>query len=127
MKGLHIVYTVIILGVGVVSVGIIALWRIIAFWRMKAKDAKSDDDALLFETLCQQYNITTREQDVIRLILQGRRNKEISEDLSISVSTVKKYITRIYQKFDLTSREELIMTFTNPSEAPGKGRESEMG
>lgn len=69
------------------------------------------------ETICANHNITSREQDVIRLILQGHRNKEISEQLCISVSTVKKYITSIYYKLDLKSRDELITLFTTPLES----------
>ncbi|HKL85431.1 MAG TPA: substrate-binding domain-containing protein [Treponemataceae bacterium] len=51
--------------------------------------------------------ITLREQEVIPLLLQGLRIKDIAEQLFIAESTVKGHLTQIYEKFGISSRTEL--------------------
>lgn len=63
------------------------------------------------EELFAQYNISPREQEVVRLILEGCSNQQIGDTLFISLSTVKKHITNIYQKLEIKSRYELITLF----------------
>lgn len=63
------------------------------------------------EELFQHYNISPREQEVLRLVLQGNSNQQIGDTLYISLSTVKKHISNIYLKCDIKSRYELIAMF----------------
>jgi DNA-binding CsgD family transcriptional regulator len=46
-------------------------------------------------------NITQREKDVLKLIGEGYRNKEIADILNISVKTVEKHRANIMKKLDL--------------------------
>lgn len=55
-----------------------------------------------------EYNISNREEEVIRHLSAGKSNKEISEALFISLQTVKDHIYRIYQKTDVKNRVQLI-------------------
>lgn len=71
------------------------------------------DDTILAEEVFEQYNISPREQDIIRLIVQGYRNQEIADMLSVTVSTIKKHITKIYYKLEVKSRDELTTFFKN--------------
>ena len=54
--------------------------------------------------------LTVREQEVLKLILSGKSNRIIAEDLFISVSTVKTHARNIFSKYDVGSRAELIST-----------------
>jgi DNA-binding NarL/FixJ family response regulator len=47
--------------------------------------------------------LTQREREVLKLIAEGNRNKEIAEDLCISVKTVEKHRTNLMEKLDLHS------------------------
>jgi len=47
------------------------------------------------------------------LILQGKSNKEIANELFISLSTVKTHITNIYNKLKVSSRQELLRKTQN--------------
>lgn len=57
--------------------------------------------------------LSKQEVNIQNLILQGKSNKEIANELFISLSTVKTHITNIYQKLNITSRNELELKFKN--------------
>lgn len=52
--------------------------------------------------------LTERENEVLQLILSGKSNKEIANTLYISENTVKTHARRIYSKYDVGGRAELI-------------------
>lgn len=60
-------------------------------------------------------NISEREQEVLRLMLNGRSYHEISDSLYISYHTVKNHIYKIYQKLNIKNRGELITLFKESS------------
>lgn len=51
--------------------------------------------------------LTARELEVLRLIAQGLKNREIAETLSIAIKTVETHRTKIMQKLDLHNSAEL--------------------
>jgi two-component system, NarL family, nitrate/nitrite response regulator NarL len=51
--------------------------------------------------------LSAREQEVIRLVVSGLRNKEIAERLFLSEGTVKIHLHKIYEKLKVGSRLEL--------------------
>jgi len=53
-----------------------------------------------------EARLTLREQEVLRLIVQGKTNQAIANDLNISEKTVEKYIRLIFNKLDVASRVE---------------------
>lgn len=52
--------------------------------------------------------LTQRELEVLRMIGEGMTNREIAEELSLTVRTVQTHRTHIMQKLDLHSRAELM-------------------
>jgi DNA-binding NarL/FixJ family response regulator len=54
-------------------------------------------------------HLTTREQEVFRLIANGLSNPEIAQELYISEATVKTHITHILQKLDLRDRVQAVV------------------
>jgi DNA-binding NarL/FixJ family response regulator len=51
--------------------------------------------------------LTRREREVIKLIAEGFRNKDIAEQLSISIKTVEKHRSNLMKKLDLHSISNL--------------------
>lgn len=56
-------------------------------------------------------DFTQREQEVIRLLVQGKSNQEIAQALFLTVGTVKNYISQIYGKAGITDRANAILHF----------------
>lgn len=52
--------------------------------------------------------LTPREQEILQLIAEGYKNKEIADILSISIKTVQSHRMNLMQKLDLHSRGDLI-------------------
>jgi NarL family two-component system response regulator LiaR len=50
-----------------------------------------------------------RELEVLRLAAKGKSNKEIGEELAISVRTVQSHLTNIFNKLDIGSRTEAVL------------------
>ncbi|MCW7536611.1 response regulator [Aquabacterium sp. A7-Y] len=51
--------------------------------------------------------LTERERDVMRLVIEGRPNKLIADDLDISVRTVEVHRARVFEKMEVKSAVEL--------------------
>jgi len=52
--------------------------------------------------------LTRREQEVARLVCEGRSNQEIADDAGLSLPTVKKHVHGIFRKLEVTSRSRLM-------------------
>lgn len=50
------------------------------------------------------YNLTTREKEILTLLIDGLEYKEIAAQLGISPNTVRNNVTKIYTKLHVTSR-----------------------
>jgi DNA-binding CsgD family transcriptional regulator len=50
--------------------------------------------------------LTSREQEVLRLVAEGRSNRRIAEELYISPKTASVHVSRIIAKLDVTNRVE---------------------
>lgn len=62
----------------------------------------------LHEEFLLSKEITEREKEIIEKILQGKTYKMISEELFLSINTVKFHIKNIYSKLNVHNRQELI-------------------
>ncbi len=56
--------------------------------------------------------LTQREREVMELILEGKYNKVIADDLSISMRTVEAHRSRIFEKMEVRSAVELAQLLT---------------
>jgi two-component system, NarL family, nitrate/nitrite response regulator NarL len=54
-------------------------------------------------------DLTKREEDILRLVAQGRSNREVGQTLDLQEKTVKHYMTAILQKLHVRNRVEAAM------------------
>jgi len=55
-----------------------------------------------------RLNLTQRETEVLELLIEGRSNIEIGQQLHLSHRTIEKYVSSLLRKSDLNNRVELI-------------------
>lgn len=91
-------------------------WNILAFYftvrfHPFSPYERGEAAALSGNDFNRHFDISSREQEILQLILKGCNNREIAEQLFISLSTVKTHLYRIYRKVDVNSRAQLIAKF----------------
>lgn len=59
------------------------------------------------------YQLTSREQEILRLLTQGKSYKMIADDCSISFETVRTHIKNIYAKLHVASMTEAVAKALN--------------
>lgn len=64
---------------------------------------------LLFDNSEGMPLLTRREEEVVRLVADGLRNREIAERLRVKEHSVRNYIYRIFEKLGISSRVELML------------------
>ncbi|SDM77620.1 helix-turn-helix transcriptional regulator [Acetanaerobacterium elongatum] len=101
-----------------VSVGIITLFLILSPVLSQTKEGDewtkdinrmevNNDSAQAFK----KYQLSKRETEVCRLLLQGYTLRQISVMLSIAYPTANTYCTSVYRKLNINSRTELLLMF----------------
>lgn len=70
------------------------------------------------ETATDRFTLTDREFEIMGLVVQGRTNGAIAEELFISQKTVKNHLNRIYAKMGVERRAEAIAQWLGVRERP---------
>jgi DNA-binding NarL/FixJ family response regulator len=78
--------------------------------RMKSEESRVDSEQEKLFPLIMQKNptLTQREVEILTLVVKGKRNGEISEELFLSEKTVKNYMSSIYDKLGIHNRLKVI-------------------
>lgn len=84
---------------------IIMIRRLHKSYSLKKEETPTGIDGL--NRFSSEYRITSREQEIIKLIIQGKTNKEIAGELFLSTQTVKNYIHKIFKKIHVKNRGQL--------------------
>ena len=76
--------------------------------------------------------LSDREREVVRLLLEGKSNKQIAAALGIAVRTVEFHLSNLYAKHQVGSRTELVLklresTVANQGESPENRRRPNLG
>lgn len=75
----------------------------------RAAQQRSEQE--VFEAFCLHNDLSAREREVLRMILDNRTNGEIAEALFITESTVKYHVRNVLQKAGCKNRGELQRKF----------------
>lgn len=82
----------------------------------KAPEATETDDLTRhiderIQPFCERHGISKRESEVLRLVLQGKSNLEIADELYLALGTVKTHVHNLLVKCGKKKREDLILYF----------------
>jgi len=73
--------------------------RVVESFRQKGRNR---DDAI---------SLTAREEEVLVLLTKGYSNKEIAEQINLSIETVRSHLKHIYEKMHVRSRAEAVARY----------------
>lgn len=76
--------------------------------QLQANEAAGSPFAQRIEALAFEYHLSRREADVFGLIARGRSIPYVAGALAISENTVRSHVRRIYDKFGVHSKQELL-------------------
>jgi DNA-binding NarL/FixJ family response regulator len=95
----------------------------------RVRDGELCFQAEIMQTLLFQKRVvlTPRESQVVALVAQGLKNKEIAYSLGLTEGTIKVYVTRIFTKLEMNDRLDLALyglknLFGGQFEQPGETR-----
>src|SRR5262249_40191979 len=73
----------------------------------------------------EQLNLTPREEQILGGVVRGLINKEIADELSISIETIRVHLKNIYEKLHVRSRTEAALrAYELGGLRPGAGAKS---
>lgn len=72
------------------------------------KSNVSVGEKLTARAATEKYNLTRKEEMVLKYLMEGRNNSEISEMLVITENTLKKHILNLYRKLGVNNRVGLF-------------------
>ena len=55
--------------------------------------------------------LTNREQEVLRVLAEGKSNKKIAAELNISHFTVRDHVSSLLRKKQVSSRQQLVSAY----------------
>jgi DNA-binding CsgD family transcriptional regulator len=102
-----------LIGSSIISILVILILHTIrknSYFKSLVIQRESDSKVRLFFL---KRGISSREEEIVNLILLGKSNKEIENKLFISSNTVKNHIYHIYQKLNVNSRLQLVNLVEN--------------
>ena len=76
-----------------------------------SKALEEDSRKIKFEKIVEKRGLTNREKEIALLLIEGKDNDEICEQLVIASGTLKTHINNIYRKCKVNKRVELIRLF----------------
>ncbi|MBP3878872.1 MAG: hypothetical protein J6D46_01020 [Lachnospiraceae bacterium] len=79
-------------------------------YQPEVKQPRSEQE--IFNRFSARHDLSAREREVLRFLLEEKTNKEIAEELSISEGTVKYHIHNLLQKTSCRNRLGLLSAFT---------------
>ena len=63
---------------------------------------------VIFENWDDIHSLSQREKEVLSLIMQNKKRKDIANELFVTESTIKKHTSSIFKKLNINNRSELF-------------------
>jgi DNA-binding CsgD family transcriptional regulator len=101
---LEIKYILVLLAMNIFPI----FWLRIIFLKCYLDNRPNLESEEQLDKIVRKYDFSEREREIMKLIIEGKSNKEIEKQLFISFHTVKNHIYNIFKKSGVKSRSQLI-------------------
>jgi DNA-binding NarL/FixJ family response regulator len=72
-------------------------------------------------------SLTAAQQQVARLAVAGRSNRQIAEELFVTIKTVETHLAAVYRKLGIAARVQLVDMLGGADEAPWAAASATVG
>lgn len=109
-----IVFSVTILDPIGSSVGVLLIHLLTIYWikvyvdKIERESIDPKRNSIEPIEVANKFHLSKRETEIFLLVIQGKNNRQIQEELFISYHTVKNHIYNIFQKMNVKNRYQLI-------------------
>lgn len=79
---------------------------------------RKSNGGLTLSTLAERFGLTPREQETVKLLLQGLTSKEIAKRMGISPNTVKAFVRFVMVKMGVSTRSGIAGKLVGPEADP---------
>lgn len=106
-----------LLAIGLAALLLLGIGALLVYMRLrKARQALTETSAVLDETIEElrpasrgdEIVLTQREKDIVRLLMAGKSNKQVADEICLGYETVLWYRKRLHAKLDVHSAAELV-------------------
>lgn len=63
--------------------------------------------------VCEELRLAPRQRDIAGCLLRGMSDKQIAQTIGISLPTVRTHLSRMFEKFKVTDRTQLVLRFVH--------------
>ena len=78
-------------------------------YRLQQQTLKTEgQEKVTISEAVEKYDLTRRENTILQMLMSGKENAYICEELAISANTLKKHILNIYRKLGIKNRVQLF-------------------
>ncbi len=91
---------------------VLLVWMILLFFTGSKRPESRQSEPLKNEDICgliaSEYGLTPRETEILGYLIEGRSHPFIRDELCISKGTVDTHVRHIYEKMNVSSKQDLI-------------------
>ena len=91
----------------------ISIFEIVIFYKSYFAVPIKQNSKELTKKFIKDFNITSREQEIIKELLNGKSNKELAETFFVTEKTIEAHLAHIYKKTGAKNRFELFSRLQN--------------
>lgn len=62
-----------------------------------------------WKTIIEELDLSPRQSEIVQLLFFGKSDKQISKELNVAVATVRTHLGRLFSKYKVQDRTELIL------------------
>jgi len=83
---------------------------------------KPATEGVEFDKVREQFGLSKRETDVLKVLMSGGTDKELAKELGLSVETIRAYLKSIRLKLDVSTRTAVVHRVHEMFESESSGR-----
>lgn len=83
------------------------------YMTLSDQNTRNSKHGISKKIMMSKHGISSKEFELIELIIQGKSNQQVADELFISINTVRTHIKSIYRKLNINNQRDLLIFYNN--------------